>query len=158
MSVFGEAIIDRLHEKCTLREPGNPVAKIIDNGLGEWLDKFDDDNSFNQVFLQDATGPYLDLWGKDFGVSRRLEESDDDYRQRIILESLGHLTVPYLLEVYGLTLYCFIEDYDPTENVLTSDNPYICPKHMSVVPEDVKSILEKKFVLGSDLTFINMEG
>ena len=157
MSLFGEAIIDRLHEKCQLRNPNNPVAKIIDNGVGEWLDKYDEKFSYNQVFLQDATGAYLDLWGRDFNVPRRLEEDDDSYRQRIILESLGHLTVPYLLNVFGLVLYCYVEDYDPTENVLTSDNPYLCTRHMTVASDDVQSILGRKFVLGSDLVFLDLE-
>lgn len=156
MTFFGEAIIDRLHPKSELRNPDNPVRKIIDYGVGGWFDNFDELDFFDQFFLDSASGKYLDLWGKDFGVPRKLDEDDDSYRRRIILESLGHLTVPYLQEVYGLTLYCYIQDYDPTQNTLTSDNPFACNRYMTVADETVQSILNKKFVMGTGLTFITV--
>lgn len=157
MSVFGEEIIDRLHENSPLRGVGNPMARILDYGVGEWFDRFVEDNSFDDFFLDTATQGYLDAWGREFNVPRRLDESDDDYRHRIVLESLGHLTVPYLRDVYGLTLYCFVEDFDPLENTLTSDNPYACSNHMTIASEDIQAILGRKFVIGSELIFIGEE-
>ena len=158
MSVFGEEIIDRLHENSPLRGVGNPMAKIINDGVGEWFDQFVEDNSFDDFFLDSATGGYLDAWGREFNVPRRLEETDEDYRTRIVLESLGHLTVPYLQDVYGLVLYCFVEDFDPSENTLTSDNPYACSNHMTIASVDVQNILNRKFVIGQELAFIGEEG
>ena len=156
MSVFGTEIIDRLHENSALRDKANPMRKIIDYGIGEWFDRYEEEFDFDNFFLDTASGGFLDLWGKCFNVPRRLEESDDDYRQRIILESLGHLTVPYLREVYGLVLYCYVADFDPTENMLTSDNPFACSSHMTVASDDIQAILERKFVIGTGLTFITV--
>ena len=90
MSVFGEEIIDRLHENCSLRNINNPVRKIIDNGVGEWFDNYDDQDFFNMFFLTDAVGAYLDEWGKIYGVKRKQDELDDDYRNRIIYDVLGY--------------------------------------------------------------------
>ncbi len=157
MSVFGDGIAERLHFESPLNDPDNPGRRVIDGTVGEWLTQFDEFPFLEQFFIGDASGRYLDLHGRDFGLPRTFEEVDDDYRQRIVLESLGHLTVPYLLEVYGLVLYCFVEDFDPSENTLTSDNPYACSRHMTVATDEVQGILGKKFVIGSDLSFIEVE-
>ena len=158
LSFFGEEIIDRLHEKSALRNKSNPVRKIIDNGVGGWFDRFDDEDFYNMFFLDSTTDGYLDCWGKEFNVPRKLNESDDSYRQRIILESLGHLTVPYLQEVYGLTLYCYVADFDPTDNDLTSDNPLACNNYMCIASDEIQSILNRKFIIDTGLTFIDLSG
>ena len=160
MSDYGEEIIDRLGEDCGLRKPGNHVRDLINDGVGEWFDRFVAENDFDNLFLDTATGGYLDLWGKDYGVPRKLDEDDESYRNRIIYEVLGYLTIPYLLNVYGLTLYTYSEDFDPTDNTLVSDNPYVNVSggFMTVADSDVQASLTRKFVLGTDLTFIDLDG
>ena len=157
MSVFGEGLIERLHTNSALRDNDNDMRRILDYGVGEWLDKFDDEYLGEEVFLESATGKWLDLHGKEFGVQRKPSESDDDYRERIVYEGLGHLTVPYLVDVVGLVLYCFVADFDVADNSLTSDNPYACSQYMTVAPSEVQSILSRKFVIGSGLSYITIE-
>ena len=157
MSVFGDGIIERLHNNTVLADPDNPMGKIIGNGPGEWLDHYDEEYLGEEVFLESATGKWLDLHGKEFGVQRKPSESDDDYRERIVYEGLGHLTVLYLVDVFGLVLYCFVADFDVEDNTLTSDNPYACSQYMTVAPSEVQSILSRKFVLGSGLSYITIE-
>ena len=107
-----------------------------------------------QFFLQDATGKYLDLHGNDFGLPRKIDESDDDYRNRIIYESLGHLTTYFLKTVYNVELYVKVNDFDK-DTMLTSDNEYISDSgFMGVVDETTQKILEKKFVLVSGVTWL----
>ena len=154
MSVFGTEIIDRLHENSALRDKANPMRKIIDYGVGEWFDNYEEEFDFDNFFLDSASGGFLDLWGKTFNVPRRLDEADDDYRRRIVLQSLEYLTVPYLQEVYGLTLYCYVSSFDPSDNMLTSDNPHACNQYMTIASDDVQAILERKFVIGQELTFM----
>lgn len=156
MSVFGEEIIDRLHENSSLRSIGNPMRKIIDDGVGEWFDRFVEEHDFDDFFLDSATGGYLDAWGREFNVPRRLDESDDDYRHRIVLESLGHLTVPYLQEVYGLVLYCYVTGFDIKDNMLTSDNPFLSTRYMTVASPGIQEILFKKFVINNELLCIDL--
>lgn len=155
MSVFGEGIIDRLNENCQLRKPDNPVRKIIDNSIGEWLDKYYESSKWEQFFLQEATDGYLDVIGLSYGVYRRIDESDDDYRDRIVYEALGHLTANYLESVYGLTLYSYVENFDVDDNTLVSDNPYLnVGKFMSIADTDTKNILNKKFIIGEGIEWV----
>ena len=157
MSSFGSELFDRLHEDCSLRNPLNPVHKILDYSVGEWFDDFMGGDFFSQFFLDSASGGYLDKWGADYNVPRRVDESDDDYRKRLYYEVLGYLTVPYLLNVYGLPLFVYVASFDAGDNDLTSDNPYISGAKMSIASDEVQRVLSKKFVIGQELTFLEVD-
>ena len=157
MSDYGEEIINRLHTTSSLQDTDNVMRKLLDYGLGGWLDNFDDNPLAEMIFLESATGKWLDIHGKQYNIPRKIDETDEEYMQRIVYESLGHITSSFLQDVYGLVLYCFIEDFDVTENTLTSDNVYACSKHMSFVDDSLQAILSKKYVIGSDLSYINEE-
>lgn len=155
MSLHGEGIINRLSLNSELRNPDNPMHKIINNGLGELLDSIDFSVLFEGLFVESATGKYLDLHGKDYNIRRNDGESDEHYRKRIIYESLGRLTVDYLREVYDLQLYTYVEDYDPANNQLTSDNQYRgYDGFMTIADDEIKNILNKKFVLNEALEWL----
>lgn len=155
MSEFGEAIIQRVNNP-ELQKPGNPMNQIINHTVGEWLQDFDDKDFMEQFFLQESTGPYLDLHGRDYGIIRKIDESDEDYRARIIYESMGHLTIEFLKSVYGVKLYTLVDNFDATANTLVSDNPYLasCYGFMGTADDTVKNILNKKFVLGEEITWL----
>ena len=153
--MYGEAIIDRLHENCALRDADNPMRSVFINTVGALLDDFDLYDSMEAPYLQNASGVYLDLHGKDLGVRRKYQESDDDYRKRLFYEVLGVLTVAYLLNVYELTLYSKVSSFSLTGMKLTSDNPYINDSgFMAVASDEVQSILESKFVIGGGIEWI----
>ena len=155
MIMYGEAIIDRLHENCALRDADNPMRSVFINTVGALLDDFDLYDSMEAPYLQNASGVYLDLHGKDLGVRRKYQESDDDYRKRLFYEVLGVLTVAYLLNVYELTLYSKVSSFSLTGMKLTSDNPYINDSgFMAVASDEVQSILESKFVIGGGIEWI----
>lgn len=152
MSSFGEAMFDRLSENSALKNPKNNGRKVIDNTVGEWIDNRDFGRLHDNMFLNTATGEFLNLFGKDYGIIRNEGESDDDYRERIVFEKLEYLNARNLIEIYGLKLYAQINNYDPSSNQLTSDNPYndmeglMCENN-----EEIKSIIEKKFVMGDSI-------
>ena len=153
--MFGEAIIDRLHPDCSLRDESNPVRSVLLGTVGAILDDFDLYDSMEAPYLQNATGVYLDLHGKDLGVTRKYQESDDDYRKRLFYEVLGVLSVAYLLNVYNLTLYSKVDDFSVDGLTLTSDNPYIRDTgFMSTASDEIQSILESKFVIGGGIEWI----
>ena len=153
--MFGEAIIDRLHPDCNLRDESNPVRSVLLGTVGAILDDFDLYDSMEAPYLQNASGVYLDLHGKDLGVTRKYQESDEDYRKRLFYEVLGVLSVAYLLNVYDLTLYSRVDDFSSDGLTLTSDNPYIRDTgFMSVADDEVKQILESKFVIGGGIEWI----
>lgn len=152
---YGEGIISRLHENCSLRDVNNPVRSIIVNTIGAWLDNHDPSELMEGVYLQSASGKYLDLHGKDFGIPRKLDETDEHYRNRLFYQALGYLTVDYLVNVYDLTLYVNVDDFDATDNILTSDNEYIVGDgFMTFADAETRSILENTFVLDSGLVWL----
>lgn len=153
MTDYGDGILERINENSNLTNPNNPFHKLINFGVGGWLDYFDDNPIAEQIFLESATGSWLDVHGKEYNITRKVDESDDDYRQRIVYESLGHITIPFLIDVFSLELYCFVENFD-VSNTLTSDNVYICNKYMSFVDSETQKILERKYVIGTGLTYI----
>lgn len=152
--MIGEAIISRLPPTTNLHKTDNPVRKIIINSVGQWLDEYDVQNWLNQFFLNEASGKYLDLHGKEYNVLRRINESDEDYRKRIVYETLGQLTIDYLKTVFNAEIYTYTTGYDETDTLL-SDNEYINGKGFFIkVDEDIQRVLDRKIVLGSEITWL----
>lgn len=148
MSDFIDALVDMMPEHSALKKKNNELRSVLDKTVGAWFDMHDVQDFYEQLFLQSATGKYLDLHGQDYAVYRKTDESDDDYRDRIVQEKLEHLTPDYLELIYGLKLYVFVEDFDVNNNDLTSDNIYINSRgYMAEAPVELQRIIEKKFVL-----------
>ena len=135
-----------------LQKEDNELRKVLDRSVGEFMDSLE--LPFDELFLTSASGGWLDAHGKDYGVTRRLDEDDESYRERIVFEKLEYLTVGNLIGIYGLDLYAFVDDFDATENMLTSDNPYLSSRYMGVADETTRDILDKKFVLGAEVTWL----
>ena len=153
--MFGEGVILRLPEHSSLHDASNPFRRVFINSVGALLDDFDVSESREGVYLQSAVGEYLDEHGEDLGVKRRFEETDEHYRNRLVYETLGYLTIAYLLNVYDLPVYAYVEDYDPSDNTLTSDNPFINEDGvMSVASDEIQGILSGKFPIGSQITWL----
>ena len=147
MSLFGSAILERLHTDSPASNPDNEFYKVFDNSVGEWLDNFDVDKFHTELFLNEADSKWLELHGEEYGVARHLDEGDDDFRERIIKHTLGELT-PRLLNVdFGLELYIDTDGFSPTGRVLTSDNPYIKGEYVVISDKETKSLVERSFVL-----------
>lgn len=158
MTENGERILDSIPETSSLSNPDNPMYKIIDYAVGGFLDAFEDKDLDSQFFLNTATGKYLDLHGEDYNIRRKLDESDEDYRQRIIYESLGRVTVDFLIKIYGVELYVYVPDFNVNNNTLVSDNPYISRDgYYAIVDENTKKILDKKFILDTDIKWLVLE-
>ena len=117
---------------------------IIQNTIGELLDNFEID--YDQFFLQDATGKYLDLHGKQYGIGRKSNESDEEYRNRIILCAYEYATVKVLTEIYGVKFYANVDNFENNTNLLCSDNPYLTDELMGFISEEVYNILDEKFI------------
>ena len=152
MSVFMEMLVELLPLGSALQKEDNELRKVLDRSVGEFMDSLE--LPFDELFLTSATGGWLDAHGKDYGVPRRLDEDDESYRERIVFEKLEYLTVGNLIGIYGLELFAFVDDFDATDNMLTSDNPYLSSRYMGVADETTRDILDKKFVLGAEVTWI----
>ena len=144
MSFYGTGIIERLPVDSQLQNPNNQMHIIIQNTIGELLDNFEID--YDQFFLQDATGKYLDLHGKQYGIGRKNNESDEEYRNRIILGAYEYATVKVLTEIYGVEFYANVDNFENNSNLLCSDNPYVTSELMGFISEEVYNILDEKFI------------
>ena len=155
MSVSMDMIVEMLPLSSKLQQSDNPLRIVLDRTVGEWLDNFS--QPYEQLFLMSATGGWLDAHGRDYGVPRRLDEDDESYRQRIVYEKLDHLTPALLSDVYGVQLFTYRGDFNVSNNTLVSDNPHIVMNEsfLGTSDEDTISILDKKFVLDSIVTWIN---
>ena len=144
MSFYGTGIIERLPVNSQLQNPNNAMHIVIQNTIGELLDNFEID--YDQFFLQDATGKYLDLHGKQYGIGRKNNESDEEYRNRIILGAYEYATVKVLTEIYGVKFYANVDNFENNTNLLCSDNPYLTSELMGFISEEVYNILDEKFI------------
>ena len=154
MSDFMDALVDILPEHNSLKESYNPLGIVLDRSLGEWFDNRSIQSFYDNLFINYAHGEWLDLHGQDYGVIRQSEESDDEYLRRIVQEVLEHLTPVYFRELYELVLYTFVEDFDPSENMLTSDNPYINSEgYMCNASDEIEALINAKFVVGEGVTW-----
>lgn len=162
MSDFGETILDFLPIRSELHNSDNPLRKVIDRTVGEWVDnsQYTGLEFKNQMFLNTATGQWLDLFGHDYGVYRQPDESDDDFRQRIIYEKLDELTPALLQDVYNVKLFTYYIYFNAKDNTLVSDNPYIVQNNSFIGLSDIDTIrlLDKKFIMDNVITWINDEG
>lgn len=159
VSTYGEGIINRLHPNSPLRQEGNPARTLIMKTIGAWLDNYDVTELYDNGFLETATGKWLDLYGQDLGVVRQLDESDEDYRTRLIYASIGNLSIDYLLNVFDLSLYSFREDFNVEDNTLVSDNPFLnTGGYISVAEDDVISIMDRKLLLDGSISWVNSYG
>ena len=152
MSVFMDMLVELLPLGSALQKEDNELRKVLDRSVGEFMDSLE--LPFDELFLTSATGGWLDAHGKDYGVPRRLDEDDESYRERIVFEKLEYLTVGNLIGIYGLELFAFVDDFDATDNMLTSDNPYLSSRYMGVADETTRDILDKKFVLEGEVTWL----
>lgn len=168
MSDFGEGIIERLNENSPLRNTDNPMNIIINNTIGAFLDEYNSNPLFEQVFLNEAEEGYLDILGETDGVYRKIGEDDNTYRNRIIYESIGHLTSNYLNDIFGLDLYVDVYGFANTTNnypldfnntKLTSDNPYINNSNgyfliVSSIADNRYTTINEKAVLGGKIKWV----
>ena len=155
MSDFVDMMVEMLAEHSALQKEDNDVRKVLDRTVGAYMDSVV--HPFDELFLETATGSWLDCHGRDYGVPRRLNEDDESYRDRIIFEKLEYLTAGNLDNIYGITLYAFVSLYNPLDNQLTSDNPYISDRFMGFADETTQRILDEKFVLDNAILWLDEE-
>lgn len=121
---YTKGIIERLNHDA-LQDENNPFVMVLDGTVGEYLENRD--NHFLDTFLVTASGDYLDIHGDMFGLKRRENESDTDFRERILTEeTLIESTSDFLKLDCALWVY---KDNVDKKNTLTSRNPYLKDKH-----------------------------
>ena len=122
--MYIEAILERLNNP-ELQKEDNSGRIVLDGTVGEYLEQFN--NHFEDLFLTKATGKYLDLHGSLYNLFRRENESDNDFRQRILNEEFIVQSTEDFLSL-DIVLWVYFTDI-LDKNVLSSRNPYLKDNH-----------------------------
>ena len=152
LTVYTKSIIERIANE-SLHDENNDFVQVLDGTVGEYLENRN--NHFLDVFLTMAEGKFLDIHGKMYNLFRKKDESDESYRNRIILnKSLLQRTSDFYKLDIGFWVY---KDGVTDKDTLTSRNPYLKEKHdedyiFIVSGEDI-NLLQKKFLV-NDILFI----
>ena len=122
--MYIEGIIDRMANP-ELEKENNPGRMVLDGTIGEYLERYN--NHIYDVFLTRATGKYLDVHGALYEIFRQENESDEDYRRRILTEeSIVQSTSDFL--ALNIVLWVYFTDI-LNKDVLSSRNPHLKEEH-----------------------------
>lgn len=152
LTVYTKGIIERINNEA-LHDENNDFVHVLDGTVGEYLENRR--NHFLDTFLVMAEGDFLDIHGKMYGIFRKQDESDDEYRNRIILnKSILQRTTDFSKLDIGLWIY---KDGVTDKDTLTSRNPYLKKEHdegyIFIISGNDVQYLEKKFLL-NDILFV----
>ena len=114
---------------------GSDVQRILDETIGPYFDSIEEriEELLDAPFLTEASGDYLDLiHGRLYGVSRAVDEDDEDYRIRLSFQARDKVR-PRDLEELGCELYAFVDDFD-SDYSLTSRNTSLTKKVLVEFP------------------------
>lgn len=152
VGIYTKALQERINNEA-LQDDENEFIKIYDGCVNEYLENRR--NHFLDTFLVMAERDYLDIHGKMYNLFRKKDESDEDYRNRIILnKSLLQRTSDFSKLDIGFWVYkSGVTDKD----TLTSRNQYLKDQHdedyfFIVSGQDIK-YLQQKFLL-NDILFV----
>ena len=140
-------ITDYLPAANTLNSTDTPLKDFLNDTIGYFFTVFADtvDDFNSTLFIQNSTGLYLDLYGRDFNVPRLVDESDEHYRKRLITISSKHFTLNTLYDEYDLQLLTYNSSYDP-DSMLVSDNHFLNNVYMVECDDATWDTIQRKYV------------
>ena len=150
-------ITEFLPSNCQATDDDNPFKQFLDNTIGYFLDVVDEqtDELNTSMFVQESVGKFLDLHGVDYNLKRLPNESDEDYRNRLLLDSLDRFTFEWLYELFDLQLLTYNDDYE--DNMLLSDNHYLNNQYFIDCTDEIWNVINRKFVVLDRLVRFNDE-
>ena len=128
---------------------GTPFEDLINNTIGYFLELIEEeiDHMNDGCFIDTAEGRYLDLWGKDYGIPRLNDESDEDYRKRLKILPLEQFTIQTLYDIYDLQLLTMqYASLIFDDEKLYSDNHFLSNIYFTSCSDETWDDLNKKFV------------
>ena len=142
-------ITDSLPQESLVR--GTPWEEFLNNTIGYFFEILEEEvELMNEgLFIESASGKYLDLHGKDLGLPRKVGESDDDYRNRLLIEPLDEFNIMTLSEVYDVQLLTYKSD--KTDLTLLSDNHFLSNEYFIDASDELWGIIQRKFITGNVL-------
>ena len=128
---------------------GTPFEDLINNTIGYFLELIEEeiDHMNDGCFIDTAEGRYLDLWGKDYGIPRLNDETDEDCRKRLKILPLERFTIQTVYDIYDLQLLTRrYGQYSFDDETLYSDNHFFINVYFTRCSDETWDDLNKKFV------------
>lgn len=140
-------ITDFLPSKNALNSTDTPLKGLLNDTLGYFFELFENttEDINDNLFIQNCTGGYLDLFGKDYNIPRLVDESDEHYRNRLITINSKHFTVNTLYNEFDLQLLTY-KDGVVTGNTLLSDNHYVNNEYFVECDDVTWNTINQKYV------------
>ena len=138
---------------------GTPFEDLINNTIGYFLEMTEEEvDAMNDgCFIDTAEGRYLDLWGKDYGIPRLNDETDEDYRKRLKILPLERFNIQTLYEVYDLQLLTR-NDTSFNDLKLYSDNHFLDDEYWIGVSDEEWIEISRKFITTNKIRRITGNG
>lgn len=149
--LYIEGILERVNLTDSISREG---FMFLDGTIGEWLEHHEP--VFYHFFVSLAVGKYLDLIGKENGLLRYENESDNDFRKRILIEMTIVESAPDITRA-GVDLWVYDERVLTEENYLTSKNPALkeqgSPVFLAHGSELEEKYIKEKFFVEGDIVW-----
>jgi hypothetical protein len=138
---------------------GTPFEDLINNTIGYFLELIEEEvDAMNDgCFIDTAEGRYLDLWGKDYGIPRLNDETDENYRKRLKILPLERFNIQTLYEVYDLQLLTR-NDTSFNDLKLYSDNHFLDDEYWIGVSDEEWIEISRKFITTNKIRRITGNG
>lgn len=148
--MYIEGILERINLLDDISEEG---FKVLDGTIGEWLEHHEP--LFFNYFVTTASGGYLDLLGREYGLLRLSNESDEEFRKRILIE-INIVESGIDIINAGVDLWIFDENVLSGDEYLTSKNISLknstdSPVFLAHATPFVREYITQKFIFGEDL-------
>ena len=146
--MYLDVLLERLNNPY-LKNPNNQGRQVLDGTVCEYLEHYD--NHILDLWLCVAKSDYLDVLGAVYGVIRKDEESDNDYRSRIQAD-ISMVDSATDIRNAGAELYC--KTTGDFGDKWTSDNLYLGnTAFWGHADTNTKDYLDRKFMIG-DITWV----
>lgn len=132
MSQTGKRIINRFPEHSRIHDPENAMNGLLDNAVGEWFDRLeaelyslmekrkiitnisDESDPTSEDYL--LSRYFLDIQGEEYGLTRKENETNREYRARILSIRKNNISIEGIALIVASILNIPIEEVEIINN------------------------------------------
>ncbi len=130
---------DRLNPLSNLSNENSDGYKLFNDTLVWYLQNIQDEDKMFNLFIETAENLWLDLLGYIKGLYRLENESDDDFRDRILVSSNFQLSIDDI-ENLGGEVVCYVQDLNKQ---ITSKNDLLSDEFIIDAPKSCKEYINR---------------
>lgn len=148
--ISGEYILEKLHRESGLRRKDNTIHKLFVELIGRWLDEWDTVEKVRQYSFRFATGEWLNILASEYGLTRLEDETDDEFRKRLLQKCAEKFTTPTLKSNDVLFFTCVKNP----KTQLTSKNTYLTNDYLCYADDLTEEYYDSTYVCWRDIRWL----